>query len=95
MAHMAIARRNPEGLPAPAGIQLVQVGEHGKFVHMYDPVAKMHACKSGKNAGRGGKSGAMVNGDKPLKLYATKSRNITCYRCAKLAEMNLKSGRKL
>lgn len=90
---MAIARRNPLGLEAPPGIQLVQVGEHGKFVHMYDPVSKMHACKSGKNAGRGGKSGAMLNPERPLKLYKAKSKNITCYRCAKLLEMNLKSGK--
>ena len=87
---MARALRNPVGLEAPEGVQLVQVGDHGKFTHLYNPHTQMHACESGKNAGRGGKSGAMLGEDRPLKLYEVKTRSITCYRCSKLAEMNWK-----
>jgi hypothetical protein len=60
----------------------VLVGKLGKFTHLYDPNTGMHACKSGINAGRGGPSGASPA------LYATNARRITCYRCAKLAEIN-------
>ena len=87
------ARTNPRGLHAqPQGLPttswnldepiLVLVGKHGKFTHLYDPVLGTHACQSGKNAGRGGPSGAKSE------LYPTEAKTITCYRCAKLALMN-------
>lgn len=87
------AKSNPRGLHAqPQALPttqwnldrpiLVLVGKHGKFTHLYDPVLGTHACQSGKNAGRGGPSGARPE------LYPTDAKTITCYRCAKLALMN-------
>jgi len=81
---MAKARSNPLGLHVAAdpGVAVVLVGDHGKKTHLYNPHTRMHACRSGINAGRGGPSGA-----KP-KIYESRSRTITCYRCAKLATFN-------
>lgn len=87
---MARANQNPLGLIVPTDVTLVLVGKRGAFTHLYDPTAKMHACQSGKNAGRGGKSGAMLNGERPLQLFKARARNLTCYRCIKIAEMNKK-----
>ena len=93
------ARQNPQGLPVTDGDAryVVMVGERSTLTHLYDPVERMHACQSGKNAGRKGmasfQGASRGQGEwlrDPPKLYATTSRRITCYRCAKLAEINLK-----
>jgi hypothetical protein len=94
------ARKNPQGLPVAAGDQhlLVMVGDKSTLTHLYDPKLQMHACQSGKNAGRAGMQafeGAEPGQGEwlrnPPKLYQTTSSRITCYRCAKLAEINLKN----
>jgi len=87
---VARALQNPLGLTVPDGVTLVLVGKRGAFTHLYDANTRMHACQSGKNAGRGGKSGAMLNEERPLQLYKAKARNLTCYRCIKIVEMNKK-----
>lgn len=74
------AKLNPLGLQVDA--QLVRVGQ-GKHTHLYNPRTRLHACRSGVNAGRGGPSGAIPE------LHPVDSRRITCYRCAKLAQMNM------
>ena len=93
------ARQNPQGLPVPTADQglIVMVGERSTLTHLYDRNTGTHACQSGKNAGRGGMAtfGGGRPGDggwlrEPPNLYGTKSNRITCYRCAKLAEINLK-----
>lgn len=88
---MAKARKNPIGTPAPKGITLVQVGPYGKLVHVYDPQGDIHLCRSGKNAGRVGEHGDRRGG--PQALFRTKSKFITCYRCQKLATLNMDAGR--
>lgn len=81
---MARSRQNPRGLPVlTQGATIVRVGRHGKHTHLYNPHSGLHACKSGVNAGRGGPSGAVPE------LYETDATEITCYRCAKLATMNM------
>ena len=69
----------------------MRVGRHGKHTHLFDPYWESraeprtpHACKSGVNAGRGGPSGA-----EPEVYFDTEATMITCYRCAKLATMNM------
>ena len=91
---------NPQGLPVPSRDQglIVLVGERSTLTHLYDPGLGVHACQSGKNAGRKGMAALddAPRGEgkwlrkQPL-LYATTSKRITCYRCAKLAEINLKN----
>ena len=94
------ARQNPQGLPVQSADQrlLVMVGKRSTLTHLYDPAIGMHACQSGKNAGRqglGAFEGAKYGQGQwlrdPPELYATQSKHITCYRCAKLAEINLEN----
>ena len=94
------ARQNPQGLPVQPADQrlLVMVGKRSTLTHLYDPTLGMHACQSGKNAGRQGleafEGAAYGQGQwlrDPPELFATNSKRITCYRCAKLAEINLKN----
>ena len=81
---MARARRNPIGLAVNS--QLVKVGK-GEHTHIYNPKKGTALCQSGKNAGKKGGSGA-----KPA-LFQTSARYATCYRCIKLAELNMRQGR--
>jgi hypothetical protein len=82
---MGRARRNPIGLHLP-GIQLVRVGA-GEHTHVLDPVEGVHICRKGRNAGRQGPS------DRPSVLYPSSAQYVTCYRCVKLATMNIDAGR--
>ena len=52
---MSRARRNPIGLPAPLGAQVVRVGS-GEHTHVYNGKGGV-LCNSGKGAGRVGKYG--------------------------------------
>lgn len=91
---MAKARKNPLGRTFP-GATTVVVG-NGEYVHLFHPEHKRHICNSGKNAG---KAPANPNADdlraqrQPV-YYATKARYVTCWRCLKLASMNLDEGRR-
>jgi len=77
---MSRARRNPIGLPAPPGDTLVRAGT-GKHTHVLSPSGGMTLCKSG------------VRGNKRPKLYRTRAKFITCYRCIKLVEGRPKRAR--
>ena len=83
---MARARRNPIGLPAPEGTTLVRVGKYGKQTHIYHPVKHIAICKSGAGRAKGGQELYEVD---PRKEHGF----VTCYRCAKLGELNLAAGR--
>lgn len=80
------ARLNPYGAPAPAGVDVVRVGQ-GQHTHVFNPETGMHLCNSGKNAGRGGPSGAVPT------LYRSDANFVTCYRCAKLLGINARISR--
>ena len=91
MATRRTARRNPIGMPAPRGSAVVQIGEHGKHTHLFDPTTGGVICNSGKNAGRVGKHGDRRG--KPQEVFASNAKFITCYRCQKLAQINIAAGR--
>jgi hypothetical protein len=74
------ARKNPYGRPA-GDVVVVDVGA-GRFTHALNPETGVHLCRSGINAGRGGKSGARPEVSK------SRSKFITCYRCQKLLSIN-------
>lgn len=89
---MARVRANPLGLRATDGVVLVRIGK-GEAVHIWDPDLPViiageerrtgsHLCKSGKNAGARGGSGA-----DPQPRY-TDAQFVTCLRCAKVALTN-------
>ena len=82
---MSRARRNPIGMPLE-GVTIVRVG-NGAHTHVYNPTKQVHLCESGKNAGVRGGSGA-----KPP-LFESDANFVTCYRCQKLAAINLAAGR--
>ncbi len=88
---MGKARRNPIGMPAPSGVQVVQLGS-GERTHIYNPNKGTVICNSGKNAGRKADDGTDRRGG-AQEIYAANANFVTCYRCQKLAEMNLESGR--
>lgn len=88
---MSRARRNPVGLRGE-GVELVRIG-NGEAVHIWDPELPLilngkvqrvgsSLCKSGKNAGKKGGSGAV-----PQPKY-TDAQYCTCLRCAKVALTN-------
>lgn len=87
---MGRARRNPIGFPAPSGVQVVRVGS-GKHTHVYHPEKGTVICNSGKNAGNVGLHGDRRGGAQ--QVYRSDAHFITCYRCQKLAHMNLEQGR--
>jgi len=88
---MARARQNPIGLPAPSGVQVVRLGS-GEHTHVYSPKDKKVICNSGKNAGRKADDGTdRRGGNQPV--YKAEARFVTCYRCQKLAQINLEAGR--
>lgn len=70
---MPKALTNPIGLEAPTGVKLVRVGSVNGHTHAFDPEAGGLLCRSGK--GRRGK---------PIELFGTDARQVTCYRCQKL-----------
>lgn len=75
-----IARENPLGLPVPKEVTLVRVGKEGQFTHIYNPQTGAHLCRSGIKHGR------------IPTLYRSNGRELTCYRCAKLAQINARAG---
>ena len=85
------ARANPLGTLVP-GVLIVRVGI-GKMTHILHPKRKMHLCNSGKNAGNKKADGKDNRGTKPVEIFKTDSKYVTCYRCQKLAEMNTAEGR--
>lgn len=81
----------------PPGAQIVQIGPHGKKTHLFG--GKTVLCKSGKNAGRYKKDENRTAALKKRRaqkqqLYPSRAQYVTCYRCAKLAEVNAAAGRK-
>ncbi|MDP2734832.1 MAG: hypothetical protein Q8P12_01350 [bacterium] len=87
-------RQNPIGLPIKAGqeILLVYIGD-GEHTHVYHPGKHRALCNSGRNAGRK-KADGTDNRGKAQEMYKSSAKFITCYRCAKLAAMNLNENRK-
>ena len=93
------ARKNPLGLPldgttpgkagrppfrpVPAGSCQVVVTKEGLLTHILNPATGGLLCASGTGRA-GGKQ----------QLFVSDARNITCYRCGKLASMNRAAGRK-
>lgn len=97
---MARSRRNPRGLPVPEGI-IVLVGKNGQNTHLLNPSTKQVLCKSGRAAGRY-PSGASAAERKQIlaarraekqEVYTSRAKEVTCYRCAKLAAINIEAGR--
>lgn len=84
---MSLARPNPIGLRVDGG-QVVRVGE-GLHTHLLDPYRGAHLCRSGFNAGKRGGSGAS-----PEYRPTPRATVVTCYRCIKLAQINMDAGRK-
>jgi hypothetical protein len=89
---MRKARKNPLGKYLPDVIPVV-VGK-GQYVHIFHPLKRTHICHSGKNAGKAPVAG---NPDErstrqPV-YYRSSAKNITCWRCLKLAHMNVQQGR--
>lgn len=82
------ARRNPVGLPLrlPPDLPLVRVG-NGFHTHLMDKKTGLHLCLSGKNAGIAGGSGAKPD------VFRSDASAVTCYRCIKLAQLNMEQGR--
>lgn len=78
---MSRARRNPIGLVLPPGTQLVRVG-NGEHTHVFNPKTGHTLCESGL-----GRAGGQQ------RLFQANARQATCYRCVKLAKMNLAAGR--
>ena len=85
------AKRNPIGRPADVKAwggkgALVRIGERGKLTHVYVPPkgrkTERTLCRSGADLSRGGQE-----------FYRSNANYITCYRCAKLATMNIQDGR--
>lgn len=90
---MSRAKKNPKGLDVSGhDAVLVRVGQYGKHTHLYNPKTRLHACKSGFNAGRRKKDGSAPNRARgnPA-LFRSEGTHITCYRCIKIALMNLES----
>ena len=90
------AKPNPIGMPLMQGVQAVKIGKKGKQTHIYDPnlivrnadgtIAAKGAplCLSGFKGKSPGSSRFSPS------LYASNANFITCYRCEKLAQMNLR-----
>lgn len=78
---MGRARQNPIGLPLPPSATLVRVGAGG-HTHILNPQTGWHLCESGL-----GRSGGHQQ------LYRSNATQATCYRCVKLAQMNMAAGR--
>jgi hypothetical protein len=76
---MRAARRNPVGLPSSASVVRLGSGEH---THFLNPKTGLTLCESG--AGR-------AKSSQPI--YRSTAKQVTCYRCVKLAKMNLEAGR--
>jgi hypothetical protein len=94
---MPRTRHNPRGLPA-SGLELVRIGPHGQHSHIWDPVERRPLCGSGKSAGRYPKGASAAQKKEILaarqaasdqNFYPSNAKEVTCYRCAKLAKMNL------
>lgn len=78
---MGRARRNPIGLPLPPSTTLVRAGA-GHHTHILNPKTGHTLCESGL-----GRAGGQQE------LFVSNARQATCYRCVKLAQMNLAAGR--
>ena len=88
---MAKARKNPLGRYFPGVIPVV-VG-NGEYVHIYHPNKQFHICKSGKNAGRPPVEGPDQRSERTIQYYRSNAKFITCWRCLKLASINIAEGR--
>ena len=96
-------RRNPRSYPLrDRGTEkptLVVVGERGQLVHIYDPEEEEILCGSGKNAGRypegANREAVLRKRQSQARVFypASRATGVTCYRCAKLADINSRAGR--
>lgn len=78
---MAKARANPLGFPVGPNQTLVKVG-NGFAVHILNRSTGLPLCRSGA---------ARAYGKQPV--VSAPGGFCSCYRCAKLAKMNVSSGR--
>lgn len=78
---MSRARRNPIGLPVAEDVRLVRVGE-GYHTHILNETTGWHLCESGLGRAKGNQT-----------LHPSNATQATCYRCVKLATMNVRAGR--
>ena len=78
---MTRARQNPLGTEAPAGVRVVRVGD-GAHTHVH--LEATDRRPAGLLCGSGiGKRGRGKN-PRPIELFDSKARFVTCYRCQKL-----------
>ena len=92
---MARARRNPIGLPVPEGTTLVRVGPYGQQTHIFHPVKGIPICKSGAGRAKEPQDLYLVEPSGSRESPALEHGFATCYRGAKLAELNLSAGREV
>ncbi len=90
------ARTNPIGMPLMQGVQAVKIGKKGEQTHIYDPdliVKNPDGSVVAKGAPLclSGFKGKVLGSPRfSPTLYASNANFITCYRCEKLAQMNLR-----
>jgi hypothetical protein len=88
LSSMARAKRNPRGFhPSPRdleskAVEIVRVGKDGGFTHIWNPYTQLHLCMSGVGTWN-------ANEVIPDIYTAPYAKTVTCYRCAKLATMNM------
>lgn len=92
---MARARRNPIGLPVPEGTTLVRVGPYGQQTHIFHPKKGGVICQSGAGRAREPQDLYLVEPRGSRRAPVHRDGFATCYRCAKLAELNLAAGREI
>lgn len=81
---MPRARQNPLGLPLPPKTEVVKAGAYGEHTHIWHPHKHVPICKSGFGRAKGNQS-----------YSPSDAKFVTCYRCAKLGNMNLAAGRQV
>lgn len=78
---MLRARPNPIGLVVQPLLHLVRLGS-GEHTHVLNPNTGRTLCESGRGRAKATQP-----------LFRSNARSITCYRCAKLARLNMEAGR--
>jgi len=80
-------RRNPLGLRVGSDVTVIRVGKRGKQTHIYDPSKEI--VRGGVLIAVGAPMcGSGYRGGKPVALYGSDSKMVTCTRCVKLHTMN-------
>lgn len=85
------AKSNPLGHDFGSPYTIVRIG-NGQQTHLWNPETQHAICGSGTNAGRYTLEGERA-ASKPQTFYRSDAQYVTCWRCMKLGEMNLKMGK--